>query len=174
MGNATLWEISNEMQKMDLWLDEIDEAEESEELKTEKEKMWLDVMGTLEIMLKEKNVNIVRYILGLNKKTEIISDEIKRLQALKKQAENRAEKMVKYVSDIMLRLNYSKIETDFGTFFFRKSESVDIENATLIPKEFTTTKIEISPDKTAIKKAIKEGKIVPGAVLLQKQNLQIK
>jgi len=44
----------------------------------------------------------------------------------------------------------------------------------LIPKEFTTTKIEISPDKTAIKKAIKEGKIVPGAVLLQKQNLQIK
>ena len=53
---------------MDLWLDEIDEAEESEELKTEKEKMWLDVMGTLEIMLKEKNVNIVRYILGLNKK----------------------------------------------------------------------------------------------------------
>jgi len=174
MGNATLWEISNEMQKMDLWLDEIDEAEESEELKTEKEKMWLDVMVTLELMLKEKNVNIVRYILGLNKKTEIISDEIKRLQALKKQAENRADKMVKYVSDIMLRLNYSKIETDFGTFSFRKSESVDIENATLIPKEFTTTKIEISPDKTAIKKAIKEGKIVPGAVLLQKQNLQIK
>jgi hypothetical protein len=82
--------------------------------------------------------------------------------------------MVKYVSDIMLRLNYSKIETDFGTFSFRKSESVDIENATLIPKEFTTTKIEIYPDKTAIKKAIKEGKIVPGAVLLQKQNLQIK
>ena len=174
MGNATLWEISNEMQKMDLWLDEIDEAEESEELKTEKEKMWLDVMGTLEIMLKEKNVNIVRYILGLNKKTDIISDEIKRLQTLKKQAENRAEKMVKYVSDIMLRLNYSKIETDFGTFSFRKSESVDIENPTIIPKEFTTTKIEISPDKTAIKKAIKEGKIVPGAVLLQKQNLQIK
>ena len=87
MGNATLWEISNEMQKMDLWLDEIDEAEESEELKTEKEKMWLDVMVTLELMLKEKNVNIVRYILGLNKKTEIISDEIKRLQALKKQTE---------------------------------------------------------------------------------------
>ena len=74
------------------------EAEESEELKAEKEKMWLDVMVTLELMLKEKNVNIVRYILGLNKKTDIISDEIKRLQALKKQAENRAEKMVKYVS----------------------------------------------------------------------------
>ena len=84
MGNATLWEISNEMQKMDLWLDEIDEAEESEELKAEKEKMWLDVMGTLEIMMKDINVNIVRYIFGLNIKTEIISDEIKRLQDLEK------------------------------------------------------------------------------------------
>ena len=42
MGNATLWEISNEMQKMDLWLDEIDEAEESEELKTERKK-WLNM-----------------------------------------------------------------------------------------------------------------------------------
>ena len=54
MGNTTLWEISNEMQKMDLWLDEIDEAEESEELKAEKEKMWLDVMVTLELMLKQQ------------------------------------------------------------------------------------------------------------------------
>jgi hypothetical protein len=35
-------------------------------------------------------------------------------------------------------------------------------------------KVEYSPDKTAIKTALKSGKSVPGCSLLVKQNIQIK
>ena len=44
----------------------------------------------------------------------------------------------------------------------------------LIPAEFVTIKQTVQPDKTAIKKAIKEGREVAGAKVVVNYNLQIK
>ena len=41
-------------------------------------------------------------------------------------------------------------------------------------KEYIKEKIELTPDKNAIKKAIESGSDIPGALLVTKQNLQIK
>lgn len=165
---TTLYEITNDIQRLDYLLSTLEEDD------TDTEEAIKDTMESLQLMLQQKNSNIIRYVLDLNKKSDIISDEIKRLQALKKQADNRVDRIKEYVSDVMIKLNYNKVETDFGTFSFRKSESVEIEDSTKIPDEFVEVVIERKPDKTAIKKAIKDNKVVEGVKLVTKNNLQVK
>ena len=55
---------------------------------------------------------------------------------------------------------------------FRKSESVEIDNVEELEDRFKRVKVEA--DKTAIKQAIKSGKEVKGARLVENNNLQIR
>jgi len=57
---------------------------------------------------------------------------------------------------------------------FRKSEAVEIEDEALIPQEMKTEKITYSPNKTAIKEAIKAGEEIPGCKLVERMNPTIK
>jgi hypothetical protein len=36
------------------------------------------------------------------------------------------------------------------------------------------SRVEISPDKTAIKNAIESGEVIPGCAIVERQNMQIK
>ena len=74
----------------------------------------------------------------------------------------------------MQQNNIDTIKTDLATVGKRKSESTYIENMELIPQEFITVKQTFSPDKTAIKKAIKEGRKVAGAKVITNYSLEIK
>jgi hypothetical protein len=56
----------------------------------------------------------------------------------------------------------------------RKSVQTIIDDLDQVPKQYKTVKVETTPDKTAIKKAIQEGEIIKGAHLEEKNNLQIK
>lgn len=68
-----------------------------------------------------------------------------------------------------------KMETDFVTLSWRKSEAVVVDGAPeLLPEKYQRVKITVDADKTAIKAAIKAGEDVPGARLEMRQNLQIK
>jgi hypothetical protein len=51
---------------------------------------------------------------------------------------------------------------------------VEVTDCNQLPKEYLKEKIEISADKTAIKKAIESGENISGALLVTKSNLQIK
>lgn len=57
---------------------------------------------------------------------------------------------------------------------FRKSEAVEIEDEAMIPPELKTEKITYSPNKTAIKEAIKSGTEIPGCKLVERMNPTIK
>jgi hypothetical protein len=60
---------------------------------------------------------------------------------------------------------------------FRKSESVELEEAfdvAHIPAEYLSIKTTYSPNKTAIKAAIKEGKEIAGCKLVEKLNASVK
>ena len=57
---------------------------------------------------------------------------------------------------------------------FRKSESVNIINLDNLADKYKQTKVEVVPDKKAIKDAIKGGLEVFGAELVTNNNLQIK
>jgi hypothetical protein len=67
-----------------------------------------------------------------------------------------------------------KIETPFIKINFRNSESVEITNESQLDACFIVTKTVTSPDKKAIKDAIKNGEIVTGATISYNKNLQIK
>ena len=66
------------------------------------------------------------------------------------------------------------MKTEINELSYRKSEAVVLVDETLIPTEFKKEKVSVSIDKTEIKKALKEGKEIPWAVIETRQNLQIK
>lgn len=71
--------------------------------------------------------------------------------------------------------SHGEIEAGIFTIKTRKSESITITDANLVPMEFTTIVPEsLTISKERIKKAIKEGKEVPGAELTENLNLAIK
>lgn len=103
-----------------------------------------------------------------------IREEEKALADRRKQHENKANNLKNYLANQMLDIGKTKLETPKTKVSFRKSEQTIIEAEDLIPKEYIKEKITRTPDKTAIKNAIKSGQEVDGAYIETKQNIQIK
>lgn len=102
----------------------------------------------------------------------LIDAEIKRLQILKAKQQSVIENLKTRVSDAMLKYGIDKIETPMLKLSFRKSESVDILDESLLNAKYFSYRPTI--DKTAIKNDIKSGLLVEGATIVSKDNLQIK
>ena len=113
-------------------------------------------------------------IRGLESDIDIIDAEIKRLQSFKSSRNKAIERLKGSLSDAMQLFDIDKIETPTLKISFRKSESVFIENPELLDKNYVTVVRTESPNKVAIKDAIKRGETVVGAVIVSNLNLQIK
>jgi len=133
-----------------------------------------EYLDSLEIQIEDKVKNVFAYSKNLELYGNAIEDEIKRLKDLKKGYINRAEALKKYISYCMLKNGIKSVDTKIARFSFLKSTAVNIVNEELIPEQFMVTKTTVQPDKTAIKKAIKAGEEVPGALLDERDNLQIR
>lgn len=69
-------------------------------------------------------------------------------------------------------MEVKKIETHLGNMTVRKGTGkVVVDDPTKIPEEYRVTKVEVKEDKTAIKKAIKDGQEIPGVHLLFEDSL---
>lgn len=88
-----------------------------------------------------------------------------------KKAMKKAEELKEWLS---MALGGQKFSTWRCAVSFRKSEAVEIEDETLLPPELKTEKITYTPNKTAIKEAIKAGQDIPGAQLVERMNPTIK
>ena len=66
------------------------------------------------------------------------------------------------------------MQTEINELSYIKSEAVVFTDEAKIPAEFKKEKLTISVDKTEIKKALKSGTEVPGAMIEVRQNLQIR
>jgi hypothetical protein len=142
--------------------------------KSEELELTQDDLELLEIELKQKSDNIVKYINNLESNINVIDTEIKRLQELKKTEKNKLDNLKEYIKYCLNKMNVKKIDSTLGKITIRKSESVEIEDIEKIPGEFVTIKQTFNPDKTAIKKAIKEGREIEGAKVVIKENITIK
>jgi hypothetical protein len=91
---------------------------------------------------------------------------------MKKRTENEIDRIKNYLS--MAVDTFGNFETGLHKISNRISKSVEVTDCTQLPKEYLKEKIEISADKTAIKKAIESGENISGALLVTKSNLQIK
>jgi hypothetical protein len=106
--------------------------------------------------------------------SQIIDEEIKRLQDLKKVRQNTMQRLKDVLSTTMQSFDIPEIQTPTLKVNFRKSSSVEILDEDKIPAEFVTIKQTKTVRKVDIKKAIKEGREIEGAQLVENQNLQIK
>lgn len=114
---------------------------------------------------------IVRQLEG---ECDMIDNEIKRLEAMKKSRGKTVDRLKESVSKAMQLYEIDKIETPTIKISFRKSESIEIEEESLIDEKYMTVKTTKTPDKKAIKEAIKAGEIVLGVTLKENQNIQFK
>ena len=77
----------------------------------------------------------------------------------------------------MLLRDLNRYEAGTNILSFRKSVGLDIEegfNVESLDEEYQNSKTTITPDKKAIKEALKKGYVVEGCSLSERMNLQIK
>ena len=106
-----------------------------------------------------------------------IDAEIGRLQALKAHRVKVAAGLRSYLMDNMLRMQIEKIDCPMFSISIRSNPpSVDVFDPLQLPISYMVTPLPPPdrPDKTLIKEALKAGKDVPGARLVQGQRLAIK
>ena len=124
--------------------------------------------------LETKAVDYGYVIKAFDDEIDIIDREIERLEERKAYVKKNKERMKTIVSSAMEEFGINKIKSETLQLSFRKSESVDVFDESLVDDKFKKVKTEISLDKTAIKNAIKNGEDVQGAKIVEKNNLQIK
>ena len=125
--------------------------------------------------------NTALYIKNLTSDAAAIKAEEQALHERRAVMEKKAERLKEYISASMKGNGESKFETPRCALSFQKSVAVEIPDEpgfiTLMKAsmqtQYITTK-EPTVNKAAIKDALKAGTFVPGANLVERQNLQIK
>lgn len=120
----------------------------------------------------EKIENTGLYIKNLLSDADAIKNEVDRLNERRQAMTHKAERLKNYLSDYLANNGKDKFSTSRIDLRFRKSEQVNIYQDIDLPDDFWRVKRE--PDKATIKKLLKAGESVPGAELVERQNLQIK
>lgn len=121
--------------------------------------------------LQQKSLGYIEYIGHQDALTARIDEEIKRLQAFKK----RTTKSVDYLKGKLLEAVelFGPYEADLHKIGTRKSTAVEVFDEEKLPNEYKVRKVVEGPDRAKIKDAIKQGENVPGAALVERQNLKI-
>lgn len=130
-----------------------------------------DELDQITLARDEKIENIALWVKDLLAEADAIKAEEQALTKRRKQAENKADWLKRYVAQA---LEGEKFKTPRVAISYRTSEAVEILDEDLIPEGCMTIKTEIKPDKKIIKDELKRGVIVPGAVLVKRTSLQIK
>ena len=120
----------------------------------------------------EKAINYGYVIKTFESETDILENEIKRLNALKIARSKAIDKLKVTISNAMQLYGINEVKAPTFKMNFRKSESVEVSD--LLDQNYIVEKVSYQPDKIAIKNAIKEGKTVNGAAIIINYNLQIK
>lgn len=157
-----LYEIRQEIENLMNLIDEDGTIEESSFAQLEE----------LAIAEEDKLENIGLLLKNWTAEAKAIRDEEVALAARRKAIENQGQRLSDYASDYMLKINRAELKTPRVRLSFRRSVAVDITDESLIPEDFI--KIERKVSKSDIGRALKAGLAVAGAVLLERQNLQVK
>lgn len=132
-----------------------------------------DNFAALEGERNDKLEAVALFVKSLEADAAAIKAEEKTLAERRGVKERKAERLRKYISDSMQLFGDTKLETPRCMLSFRKSDAVEITDATLIREDLWKHPAP-QPDKAAIKKALKAGEEIDGAQIVTRQNLQIR
>lgn len=124
-------------------------------------------------LLMERDTKIEKvafWIKNLDALASSIKSERDALDKRMKLTENKTKSLREWLGNA---LDGQKFETSRVAVSFRKSEMTEVDESVL-DKKWCKEKITYTPDKTAIKNAIKAGQTVDGARLVTRKNIQIK
>jgi hypothetical protein len=106
-------------------------------------------------------------------RAEALKAEATRLSNRAKSIQNRINWLKCGYLASMERAGVKKVRGEIYTMSVRATDVVRIVDETALPEEFIKVTQTISPDKMALKSALKEGREVPGAELAKSMTLQI-
>jgi hypothetical protein len=160
-----LYEIAGMLQQaIDACLEQAEQAE------GEITEDWSAFLDDVKMERDEKALGIADYIKGELAEAEAIKKEKDALAKRQKTHENRAESLKAYLSAYIKEGD--KITGPHSVIAWRASKAVRILDEAALPECYW--KIERTPMKAEIKDAIKNGAVVPGAEVVEKQSIQIK
>src|SRR5690554_4616533 len=159
---STLYEITLEQKNL------INEIEALEGEITPEIEMGLIIA---EQELQQKSIAYLEVIKKKEGFNDLIDNEIKRLQQLKKVNNNVVDRLKDNLLLAVKTFGSFTVGTQkFGT---RKSSQVIVEDVNSLPKEYKTIKVTEAADKKALKKAIQDGKEIKGVHIQENLNLKI-
>ncbi len=140
----------------------------------------------IQMTLNDKIESSICFYKNLQADIEAFKTEEKNLAQRRKIKENLAERVKKRIDSYIQHqftdeegnlhkdeLNKYKFETPRVKISYRKSDSVDVYDMDALPKQYIKEKVELSPDKAGLKKAIKNGAKINGAKLVTNVNMQV-
>jgi hypothetical protein len=131
----------------------------------------MDKLSELQIERETKLESVALWIKNLKAEEAALKAEKDAFAEREKQTKAKREKLSEWLTGA---LNGEKMSTSKVSISFRKSESVKISDIDVIPMNYIVETITESPDKVAIKAALKNGLDVPGCELELKNNISIK
>lgn len=168
----SLFDLSQEFYALkDLIDNDMEVDDETGEI-TDNSKLLEELFQNLSLTMEDKFDNSQRYILTLSGSADILDKEIKRLQAKKVALNNKADRLKTMMLNALIVSGVKKLETPLYSFGIRSSESVEVLNLDVVPRAFLRIKKEA--DKTAIKKAIKDGELVDGCEIKINKSMGVK
>jgi hypothetical protein len=127
-----------------------------------------------EAELQQKAIGYAYVIKEREANIEVIENEIARLTALKRSEQRVTESMRSAISNAMQFYGVHEVKTPTVRLSFRKSEGLIGQADNLADEFITLVPEQRTPNKAAIKAAIKEGREVEGYEIETRWNLQIK
>lgn len=122
----------------------------------------------------EKAVAVATVYRKFDNEIALYDQEIKRLQDYKKRLEKCRNRVKENLSVACQSVGIEKIDGMYANISFRASESVEIDDLSLIPETYLVKTIKLEPAKNLIKAAIQSGIDINGAHIEKKKNIQIK
>lgn len=132
----------------------------------------MQVLESLEVAKDEKVKAYGVIIREISGEIDECESEIKRIKEIADKRKRNRERLKNTLKDFMLNNDMPKYESVEVNISFRKSKALEIAEGVELPNEFLKVKTE--PDKTAITDYIKNGGVVEGCQIVEKQNIQIK
>lgn len=138
-----------------------------------------DTLESITSCIEDKADSIACVLKSLDADCIAIKAEETRLAERRKAKEKAHERIKQYLSETLQRAGLDKIETARNKITFRKSESVEVDEAAFIEwaqknRDDLLTYSAPKVNKTEVKKALKDGAEIVGAELRIKNNIQIK
>lgn len=156
----TLFELNKAIAEFDLQVDE----ETGEVLN-------IDDLDALNLAKETKIENIGLWVKNLEAEKEAVKHEKDNFADREKRLGKKIESLKGYLG---YALQGQKFSTPKVAVSFRKSESVLVKDEYLVPDKYCEFTMVRKPNKTNLKKALKDGEEIMGVELVEKQNVSVK